>query len=82
MNQDVSETSSRMGLSNGFPRTTNQEIHNREVFSQAEAMGLDKKHYKQTNVFGAFANAKFNRGVYGNPWKKAVYFDKHTGNQQ
>ena len=57
--------------SNTFPKTTNQDFHNEDVFNKALAIGrkVDKQNFKKVNVYNSYVNAMFNSGVFNNPWQ-------------
>jgi len=56
---------------NAFPKTTNQDFHNDDVFDKAAAIGrnVDKQNFKKVNVYSSYVNAMFNSGVFTNPWQ-------------
>jgi len=52
----------------GFPKTTNQDFHNGEVFDKSwDISKKDFMNHKRTNPYSAYVNAMFNSGVFLNP---------------
>jgi hypothetical protein len=61
--------SQRPSEASSFPKTTNQDFHNDEVFDRAFHRRVDKQNFKRNNPYSAYVNAMFNSGVFTNPWQ-------------
>ena len=67
----INDKLSTRSNASAFPKTTNQDFHNLEVFQKAVSFGkyLDKQNFKKQNPYAAYVNAQFNSGVFVNPWQ-------------
>jgi hypothetical protein len=70
MTDRMSTQSYQNSHASAFPKTSNQDFHNHEVFTKAWHIGnrIDKTNFKKPNVFSSYVNAMFNSGVFSNPW--------------